>query len=191
MTGQISFNATDGRTFFKLEIVELTKEGFRKIGTWDPLSKVNYSRTMKEIYSQMVEKLENKTFIVVSRLVSRFFLTPPPPSETLFLRRKTELGVNFKKFLFQGPPFLMLKEPQSGLTGNDRFEGYSINLIDEIAKELNFKYEFTLAPDGKYGSYNKVTKKWDGLIKQLLDRVSLSFYKKKKKFQLNSRKPKP
>lgn len=73
----------------------------------------------------------------------------------------------------------MLKEPQSGLTGNDRFEGYSINLIDEIAKELNFKYEFTLAPDGKYGSYNKVTKKWDGLIKQLLDRVSLSFYKKK------------
>lgn len=75
----------------------------------------------------------------------------------------------------------MLKEPQGGLTGNDRFEGYSINLIDEIAKELNFKYEFTLTPDGKYGSYNRVTKKWDGLVKQLLDRVRAKKYIKRKK----------
>ncbi|KAK6631711.1 hypothetical protein RUM43_013775 [Polyplax serrata] len=138
VTGPISFDKNDGRrTFFRLEIAELTKGGFKKIGTWDPVNKVNYTRTVGEFYSQIVEKLENKTFIVVSRL---------------------------------GAPFLMLKEPQTGLTGNDRFEGYSINLIDEIAKELNFKYEFTLTPDGKYGSYNKVTKKWDGLVKQLLDR---------------------
>lgn len=59
--------------------------------------------------------------------------------------------------------------------GNARFEGYAINLIDEIAKELNFKYEFYLAPDGKYGSYNPVTKKWDGLVKELLERVTLPF----------------
>ena len=84
-----------------------------------------------------------------------------------------KLMINFVFFSFQkGAPFLMLKEPQGSLTGNDRFEGYSINLIDEIAKELNFKYEFTLTPDGKYGSYNRVTKKWDGLVKQLLDRVN-------------------
>ncbi|TMW44676.1 hypothetical protein DOY81_010241, partial [Sarcophaga bullata] len=36
-------------------------------------------------------------------------------------------------------------------------------------KFLNFKYEFQLAPDGKYGAYNKVTKQWDGLVRQLLD----------------------
>ena len=47
-----------------------------------------------------------------------------------------------------------------------------MDLIDAIAKFLNFKYEFQLAPDGKYGAYNKVTKQWDGLVRQLLDGVS-------------------
>lgn len=50
-----------------------------------------------------------------------------------------------------------------------------MDLIDAIAKLLNFKYIFELAPDGKYGSYNKVTKTWDGLVKQLLDGVSSRF----------------
>lgn len=57
------------------------------------------------------------------------------------------------------------------LEGNDRYEGYSVDLIDGIAKLLGFKYQFELTPDNKYGSFNKVTKKWDGLVKQLLDRV--------------------
>jgi len=65
----------------------------------------------------------------------------------------------------------MYKEGGEKLIGNDRFEGYSIDLIDEIAKTLGFKYEFRLTPDGRYGSYNPNTKKWDGLVKQLLERV--------------------
>lgn len=47
-----------------------------------------------------------------------------------------------------------------------------MDLIDAIARLLNFKYEFVLAPDGKYGSFNKLTETWDGLVKQLLDGVS-------------------
>lgn len=57
------------------------------------------------------------------------------------------------------------------LEGNDRYEGYSVDLIDAIAKILGFKYRFEVVPDGNYGSFNKVTKKWNGLVKQLLDRV--------------------
>lgn len=61
--------------------------------------------------------------------------------------------------------------------GNDRYFGYSIDLIDSIAKEMKFHYRFELVADNRYGSLNKVTKKWDGLVKQLLDRVSnMSFY---------------
>lgn len=56
--------------------------------------------------------------------------------------------------------------------GNDRFEGYSIDLIDAISKILGFKYVFELVPDKLHGSYNKETKKWNGLVKHLLDRVS-------------------
>lgn len=58
------------------------------------------------------------------------------------------------------------------MEGNNRFEGYSIDLIDSIAKILGFQYRFELVPDNKYGGFNKVTKKWDGLVKFLLDRVS-------------------
>lgn len=58
------------------------------------------------------------------------------------------------------------------MQGNARYEGYSMDLIDAIAKKLEFKYEFQLAPDGRYGSYNKDTKQWDGLVRQILDGVS-------------------
>ncbi|XP_067620605.1 glutamate receptor ionotropic, kainate 2 [Eurosta solidaginis] len=70
-----------------------------------------------------------------------------------------------------GAPFLLNREPKDGeiLQGNARYEGYSMDLIDAIARLLNFKYEFVLAPDGKYGSFNKITQSWDGLVKQLLD----------------------
>lgn len=57
------------------------------------------------------------------------------------------------------------------LEGNNRFEGYSLELIDGISKILGFQYRMEIVPDGKYGSYNKATKKWDGLVKYLLDRV--------------------
>lgn len=56
--------------------------------------------------------------------------------------------------------------------GNDRFEGYSLDLIDEISKLLGFKYEFYIVADNGYGGYNKETKKWNGLVKELMDHVS-------------------
>lgn len=58
--------------------------------------------------------------------------------------------------------------------GNDRYEGYSIDLIDEISKILGFKYVFELVGDNAYGSLDKNTKKWNGLVKQLLEHVSNS-----------------
>lgn len=65
------------------------------------------------------------------------------------------------------------KEDGVTFVGNDRYEGYSLDLIDEISKILGFKYVFELVPDNAYGSYNKETKKWNGLVKQLLDHVSI------------------
>jgi len=61
------------------------------------------------------------------------------------------------------------------LTGNDRYEGYSKDLIDEISNILGFKYEFYIVADNKYGSLNPVTGKWDGLVRELIDRVSALF----------------
>lgn len=57
------------------------------------------------------------------------------------------------------------------LEGNDRYEGYSVDLIDDIAKILGFKYQFVPVADNARGSFNKITKKWNGLVQELLDRV--------------------
>lgn len=57
--------------------------------------------------------------------------------------------------------------------GNHCLEGYAYDLIDAISNILGFKYEFRLVAGNKYGAYNKETRKWDGLVKELLDHVSM------------------
>lgn len=65
------------------------------------------------------------------------------------------------------------REPQDGevLEGNDRYEGYSVDLIDSIAKILGFKYQFVLSPKNSYGAIDKETGKWNGLVQLILERV--------------------
>ncbi|XP_076667724.1 glutamate receptor ionotropic, kainate 2 isoform X2 [Andrena cerasifolii] len=85
-------------------------------------------------------------------------------------------SIEQKKFIIStkvGPPYIM-EVTDSATRGilieQTRYEGFCIDLIEEISKLLNFKYEFELVPDGNYGRYNKETKQWDGLIRRLLDR---------------------
>lgn len=81
----------------------------------------------------------------------------------------------------------MRKDSSEKLTGNAQFEGYAVDLIEEISKILGFNYTIRLAPDGRwvvvwvfrdvgnpgccsrYGSLNRETKEWDGMMKELLD----------------------
>ncbi|XP_034239452.1 glutamate receptor ionotropic, kainate 2-like [Thrips palmi] len=67
-----------------------------------------------------------------------------------------------------GAPYLMLQPNCTEDCGNAGLRGYAVDLIDEIAKMLNFKYRFYLAKDGRYGSLKDG--RWDGIIKDLLDR---------------------
>lgn len=57
------------------------------------------------------------------------------------------------------------------LIKDKRYDGYCIELIQYIATELKFQYEFELVPDGFHGTLNKETKTWNGLIGQLLNHV--------------------
>ncbi|KAG0715855.1 Glutamate receptor ionotropic, kainate 2 [Chionoecetes opilio] len=66
-------------------------------------------------------------------------------------------------------PYTMLRQSSGTLTGNDRFEGFCIDIIKEIARQRGFNYSLVLSPDGGYGSKNRETGKWDGIIKELLD----------------------
>nr|AVH87305.1 ionotropic receptor 17 [Holotrichia parallela] len=72
-----------------------------------------------------------------------------------------------------GHPYLMYKNPTDGnevSQGNDAFEGYSIDVIDNIAKIANFSYTFFITENNELGSYNKEKKAWNGLIRDILNR---------------------
>ena len=52
----------------------------------------------------------------------------------------------------------MFRENEDGkmLTGNDRFEGYCVDLTKRIAEILNFTYELRLVKDNKFGAKGKL-----------------------------------
>ncbi|CAK1585391.1 unnamed protein product [Parnassius mnemosyne] len=141
ITDQILLDNTTGeRTYFNVEIMELSNSGFNNIAKWNPDNGFTYVRTAVEVSDLLAEKWQNKTFRVVSRI---------------------------------GAPYLVEKVPKAGevLKGNDRYEGYSKDLIHEILTEtMHLNYEIIIVPGNLYGSYHKDTKKWDGLIGYLLER---------------------
>lgn len=54
----------------------------------------------------------------------------------------------------------MLKETGSAaLSGNDRFEGFGIDLINELSMLYGFKYNF-IPWTSDYGSYDNATNSW-------------------------------
>ncbi|XP_065286331.1 ionotropic receptor 25a-like [Dermacentor albipictus] len=65
------------------------------------------------------------------------------------------------------PPFIVKKNTSSG---EDQFEGYCIDLIDEIKKILKFEYTIYEVQDKMFGSINTTTKQWNGMIRELVDK---------------------
>ncbi|XP_068425280.1 glutamate receptor ionotropic, kainate 3 isoform X1 [Clinocottus analis] len=65
-------------------------------------------------------------------------------------------------------PYVMLKKSDKALVGNDRFEGYCVDLLAELASVLGFTYEIRLVPDGRYGSQDEKGQ-WNGMIRELIE----------------------
>lgn len=56
---------------------------------------------------------------------------------------------------------------------NDHFEGFCIDLLRLIAEMVGFDYSIELVPDGKYGVYDLETGEWNGIVRELMDKVIL------------------
>ncbi|XP_061440403.1 glutamate receptor 2 isoform X1 [Rhineura floridana] len=65
-------------------------------------------------------------------------------------------------------PYVMMKKNFELLDGNDRYEGYCVDLAAEIAKHCGFKYKLTIVGDGKYGARDAETKIWNGMVGELV-----------------------
>uniref|UniRef100_A0A670JSX1 Glutamate receptor n=1 Tax=Podarcis muralis TaxID=64176 RepID=A0A670JSX1_PODMU len=65
-------------------------------------------------------------------------------------------------------PFVMFIKSDTVLSGNDRFEGYCVDLLREVSRILGFSYEIRVVEDGKYGAQDEKGQ-WNGMIRELID----------------------
>lgn len=60
-------------------------------------------------------------------------------------------------------PYTMLKESAIERSGNEQFEGFAVDLIEELSKLMGFRYQFKLVSDGNYGIKDEKGD-WNGMI---------------------------
>lgn len=69
----------------------------------------------------------------------------------------------------------MRKKSANKLEGNDRYEGYAVDLIKELSQLSNFKYEFIVQEDGANGQLvncpNGTKSCWDGMVGKVYHNV--------------------
>lgn len=161
LTGEVKFDNRGYRTNFVVDVVELTPAGIAKIGTWNSTEGLSITRIVEATSAVDTGSLKNKTFIVLTALVGYFPIFIP-------------FNVCLRDILnvIQSAPYGMLRDSPVQLTGNDRFEGFGIDLIHELSLMLGFNYEFRLQEDGVYGDKNNVTQEWNGMIRELREGVT-------------------
>ncbi|XP_072285892.1 glutamate receptor 3 isoform X5 [Pyxicephalus adspersus] len=70
-------------------------------------------------------------------------------------------------------PYVMKKKNYEQLDGNDKYEGYCVDLASEIAKHVGIKYKLSIVEDGKYGARDPETKIWNGMVGELVYGIPL------------------
>lgn len=61
-------------------------------------------------------------------------------------------------------------------TGNERFYGFCVDILETISREVGFDYILDLVPDRKYGAKDPETGEWNGMVAQLMKYVSLFIF---------------
>lgn len=70
-------------------------------------------------------------------------------------------------------PFVMFRKTaadEEAPTGNNRFEGFCVDLLEQIANQVGFNYQIELVQDNNYGALNLTTGEWNGLVRELMER---------------------
>jgi len=69
------------------------------------------------------------------------------------------------------PPYTMYVESFEKLSGNARFEGFSVDLATELSLILGFNFTFKLVDDGNYGSETSPGN-WNGMLGEVHDGIA-------------------
>ncbi|XDV37290.1 hypothetical protein PO909_006914 [Leuciscus waleckii] len=87
----------------------------------------------------------------------------PGSNETSGLQNRTYIVTTIME-----SPYVMLKKNHEQFTGNDKYEGYCVELAAEIAKHVGYHYLLKIVADGKYGARDAETMMWNGMVGELV-----------------------
>lgn len=94
-------------------------------------------------------------------------------SELLSQKAATIRSKVFTVITRTGMPYLeRIVENGTDLVGNDRYEGFVKDLMDNIARVKNFTYKLVLDRDNHQGNHDPMTGKWNGMIGEILEGVN-------------------
>ncbi|KAM6986282.1 glutamate receptor ionotropic, kainate 1-like [Aplochiton taeniatus] len=154
LTGRIVLNKEDGlRRDFDLDIISLKEDGPSR-NTVDGLGILNKRWIKIAVWNSaaginLTEQSRNKIQNVTDSLANRTLIV------TTILEN----------------PYVMHRKSEQELVGNERFEGYCLDLLKELSNILGFTYEVKLVSDGKYGAQNDKGE-WNGMVRELIDHVA-------------------
>ncbi|KAK1330144.1 hypothetical protein QTO34_010330 [Cnephaeus nilssonii] len=67
-------------------------------------------------------------------------------------------------------PYVMRRPNFQALSGNERFEGFCVDMLRELAELLRFRYRLRLVEDGLYGA-PEPNGSWTGMVGELINRA--------------------
>nr|AEX15551.1 ionotropic glutamate receptor-13 [Pleurobrachia bachei] len=150
LTGKIQFDRTTGGPKKKVyDLVNFRDSDIVRVGQWRPNFGLQMNASEKIVWNGNSNKR---------------------PTSTL----RTLKGTKLRLGIANESPFMMIDEECIATKGKDVKECYTglcAELVDMLAQQLKFEYEYVLSEDGKFGSPT-ANGSWNGLIKMLLDNVS-------------------
>ncbi|XP_042306255.1 glutamate receptor 1 isoform X1 [Sceloporus undulatus] len=84
-------------------------------------------------------------------------------NETTILQNRTYIVTTILE-----APYVMNKKSKEKLEGNQKYEGYCVELAAEIAKHVGYNYSLQIVKDGKYGARDPDSKLWNGMVGELV-----------------------
>ncbi|KAJ3591158.1 hypothetical protein NHX12_009105 [Muraenolepis orangiensis] len=78
-------------------------------------------------------------------------------------------GGEFYHPMSEENPYVMLRPNHQELEGNERYEGFCVDMLKELADILKFKYRIRLVADGHYGVPG-ANGTWTGMVGELISR---------------------
>ncbi|XP_023163443.1 glutamate receptor ionotropic, kainate 1 isoform X2 [Drosophila hydei] len=76
-------------------------------------------------------------------------------------------GLSLINYINAETPYVMMRYGKN-YTGNERFYGFCVDILETISHEVGFDYILDLVPDRKYGAKDPETGQWNGMVAQLM-----------------------